>query len=220
MDIELVTVPSSNHASPTGSLPFLIPASLDASFSTLDTISPIPSNKLQEWASKHGDTSKGEPENMRYDAYMSLLDHRIRNAWLHTLYLFSPNFNAVARPLYVDPATSSSPVRYSLSKNLQSAALAEIIKTSTSPVVEITALYRESDNAFSALSELLGDNDWFFGETAPGLLDAAVFAYTHLLLDGTMGWKEDEERLGKGLREGRWKNLVEHRNRIYAKYYQ
>ncbi|KAL9592304.1 MAG: hypothetical protein Q9179_006854 [Wetmoreana sp. 5 TL-2023] len=220
MDVDFVTVPSSNHASPTGSLPFVIPASSTTEASTLDTVTPISSNKLADWASQNGHVTKQESENMRYDIYMSLLDHRIRNGWLHTLYLVPANFNAVARRLYIEPSTSSSPVRYALSNTLQAAALAEILRSSTSPVVDIDALYRESDNAFSAVSELLGDNDWFFGEDMPGLLDAAVFAYTHLLLDELMGWKTAEEKLGEGLREGRWKNLVEHRRRIYEKCYQ
>ncbi|KAL8714949.1 MAG: hypothetical protein Q9225_006490 [Loekoesia sp. 1 TL-2023] len=217
MGVDFVTKPSNNHASPTGSLPFLIPASYDNS---LETVPPIPSRKFQEWASKNGNTSRQEPEDMRYEAYMSLLDHRIRNAWLHTLYLTTANFDAVAKRLYITPETSSSLVHLSLTKTLQSAALEEIIKNSISPIVDVNALYRESDNAFSALSELLGDNDWFFGEDAPGLLDASVFAYTYLLCDKSMGWKEEEERLGKGLREGKWPNLVEHRRRIHERCYQ
>lgn len=86
-------------------------------------------------------------------------------------------------------------------------------------MVDIDALYRASDEAFSALSVLLGDNEWFFGEEEAGLMDASVFAYTHLLLDKAMGW-EEVERMGQGLREGRWKNLAEHRRRIFEKCYQ
>lgn len=156
---------------------------------------------------------------MRYEAYMTLLDNRIRSAWLHTLYLSSSNFDAVARPLYIKSATSSSLVHFSLQRALQAAALEEIVKASNAPVVDIGLLYRESDNAFSALSELLGDNEWFLGKEEPGLMDASVFAYTHLLLDETLGWITKEERLGKGLRDGRWTNLVDHRRRIYEKCY-
>ncbi|KAL8699827.1 MAG: hypothetical protein Q9224_001245 [Gallowayella concinna] len=218
--VDFVTVPSSNHASPTGSLPYLIPAASRSDSTVLDGIPPVPSHKIQEWASKNGSTSKTEPDNMRYEAYLSLLDHRIRSAWLHTLYLSSPNFDVVARPLYITPTTSSPPVRLALAKSLQAAALEELTKSSTSPVVDIEAMYRESDNAFSALSELLGDDVWFFGEDEPSLFDAGVFAYIHLLCDEKLGWKVDEERLGKGLREGRWKNLMEHERRIFAEYYQ
>ncbi|KAL8666756.1 MAG: hypothetical protein Q9202_001294 [Teloschistes flavicans] len=219
MGVDHVTVPSNNHASPNGSLPFLMPAYSDTQ-PTLDAIAPVSSAKLQEWASKNGRFAKEEPENMRYEAYMSLLDHRIRNAWLHTLYLTPANFTAVAQPLYIDPSTSSTAARYALSKNLQAAALAELLKTSTSPVIDIGMLYRESDNALAALSQLLGDHAWFFDEDAPGLFDAAVFAYTHLLLDHGLGWRSEEERLGRGLRDGRWKNLIDHERRVFRKCYQ
>ena len=64
---------------------------------------------------------------------------------------------------------------------------------------------------------LLGDDDWFFGAAGPGLFDASVFAYTHLLLD---------ERLGKGWLDTRLRNalmsrkrLTMHRNRILSAYF-
>ena len=217
MGADFVLAASNNHASPGGSLPFLIPASSVGSF---EASPPVTSSKLLEWTSKNSKTPRQEPKNMRYEAYMSLLDHRIRNAWLHSLYLTPSNFGAVARPLYITPETSSSLVHISLAKILQSAALEEIIKNSTSPIVDVSALYRESDNAFSALSELLGDNEWFFGEDAPSLFDASVFAYIHLLCDEALHWQEMELSMGKGLREGRWPNLLEHRRRIYERCYR
>ncbi|KAL8907670.1 MAG: hypothetical protein Q9171_005763 [Xanthocarpia ochracea] len=220
LGVDLVTVPSNNHASPTGSLPFMIPALSGSDSTILDIVRPVPSHKIQEWATKNRITSRTEPDSIRFEVYLSLLDHRIRNAWLHTLYLSGPNFDAVARPLYVTPTTSSPPARLALTHNLKSAALEELMKASTSSVIDLNALYRESDNAFAALSELLGDDAWFFGEAEPGLFDAGVFAYTHLLCDKDMGWKEDEERLGRDLREGKCKNLVEHEKRIFEKCYQ
>ncbi|KAI4192126.1 MAG: hypothetical protein LQ346_004472 [Caloplaca aetnensis] len=217
-NIPFTTVPSSNHASPTGSLPFLNPASFSTNH---ETIRPIPSSKLQEWAAKNGSALGQETEDMRYEAYMSLLDNTIRNAWLYHLYLSPSNFASIACPLYITPTTTSSMVHLSLSYTLQTAARAEIVKSSSSPVVEVDSLYRESDKAFSALSELLGDSEWFFGEKMPGLMDASVFAYSHLLLDDElMGWKAGDEGMGEGLRDGRWKNLADHRQRIYEVCYQ
>ncbi|KAL8673965.1 MAG: hypothetical protein Q9168_001608 [Polycauliona sp. 1 TL-2023] len=218
--VPFVTVSSNNHASPTGSLPFMIPTASGADSTVLDLVRPIPSHKIQAWTNKKASVSKEGPDSIRYEAYLSLLDHRIRSAWLHTLYLSASQFDPVARPLYILPATSSPPARMALSHSLRAAALEELTKASTSAVVDVNALYRESDNAFSALSELLGDDAWFFGEAEPGLFDAAVFAYTHLLCDEKMGWKTDEERLGKSLREGTWKNLVEHERRIFVKCYR
>ncbi|KAL8709567.1 MAG: hypothetical protein Q9220_005659 [cf. Caloplaca sp. 1 TL-2023] len=217
--VSFTTVQSCNHASPTGALPFLLPASGTAD-SAMESLPPIASTKLQNWAEKHGRNIRTESENIRYEAYMSLVDHRIRNAWLHTLYLTPANFDASAHTLYIQPVTSTSAVRFALARILQAAALGEIVKASVSPVVDLDALYRESDNAFSALSDLLGNNDWFFGEETPGLLDAAVFGYTYLLCDSAMGWQESEERQGQGLRKGRWKNLFDHKERIYKEWYQ
>lgn len=71
-------VSSNNHASPTGSLPFLQPAS---SNSSQESPTPITSNKLFKYAADHGSRIE-ESSSMRYEAYQSLLDHRIRNAWV------------------------------------------------------------------------------------------------------------------------------------------
>jgi len=65
------------------------------------------------------------------------------------------------------------------------------------------------------LGVLLGEDDWFFGLKKPGLFDASVFAYTHLLLDQGMCWKEG--KLGGALR--RKENLCRHRERLLIRYY-
>lgn len=49
----------------------------------------------------------------------------------------------------------------------------------------------------------------------PTLLDAALFAYTHLLLDEGMKWVD--KRLVREVRK--WKAVVEHRERILRDYY-
>lgn len=83
-------------------------------------------------------------------------------------------------------------------------------------IIDADAIFRESDKAFEALSELLGEDDYFFGETVPGLFDASVFAYTHVLLDERIDWKD--ERMQEGLK--RCQNLVAHRERILKAYFQ
>jgi metaxin len=77
--IDFDLVPSNNHASPTGALPFLYPA-LPAG-----TINPIPSNKLQKWAIEQVHCEEEQQLNIRFDVYASLLDHRIRNAWVSAI---------------------------------------------------------------------------------------------------------------------------------------
>lgn len=96
---------------------------------------------------------------------------------------------------------------------MRAAAEAELLKHSS--VIDAADLYSEADKAFEALSALLGDNEWFFANEKPALFDASIFAYTHLLLDDGMGWTE--EKLCRALKSR--ENLVQHRNRLLARYY-
>ncbi|KAL1969416.1 hypothetical protein VTN77DRAFT_8854 [Rasamsonia byssochlamydoides] len=205
--IDFDIIPSNNHASPTGALPYLIPA-LPAG-----TLEPIPSSKLQKWAIEQVHCEEEQQISVRFEVYESLLDHRIRNAWLYQLYLDDDNFNAVARRLYVDPSTSSCAVRAALAVQLQQAARAELLKYSN--FIDVNDLEAEAANAFEALSTLLGDGDYFFNRSSPGLFDASVFAYTHLILDEKMGWKHN--RLARVLLKH--ERLVRHRQRLLEKYF-
>jgi len=207
--IDYRLVSSNNHASPTGSLPFLLPAT---SSSSQDSLAPIPSNKLVKYAAEHGSRIK-ESSNIRYEAYQSLIDHRIRNAWLYTLYLEALNFSEVAYTLYVLPTSSDPLVRASISHTLRTAAESELLKHTS--IIDTDDLYSEADKAFEALSTLLAEDSWFFGSANPTLFDASVFAYTQLLLDDGMGWKE--KKLCMALR--RRENLVQHRERLVVRYF-
>jgi metaxin len=82
-------------------------------------------------------------------------------------------------------------------------------------VIDVDDLYSEAEKAFEALSILLGGDLWFFGGDRPTLFDASVFAYTHLILDEKMGWKE--KKLVRALRKR--ENLVEHRERLLVRYF-
>jgi metaxin len=118
------------------------------------------------------------------------------------------NFEAVARRLYVDPSTADPIVRTVLASQLQQAARDELLKSS--PYIDASALEAEATEAFEALSTLLGENIHFFNRPNPGLFDASVFAYTHLILDSKMGWKYS--RLEQLLSQHG--NLVQHRDRL------
>jgi metaxin len=130
-------------------------------------------------------------------------------------------------------------VRASIAAQLQSAASAELLKSSgNGGVIDIKDIYAEAEKAFEALSILLGDGEWFFsgcedddggkgkgvrkggkgGQAGdePTVFDAEVFAYTHLLLDWEMGWRE--KRLVRAVKK--WENLVEHRDRVLRRYYE
>ena len=129
------------------------------------------------------------------------------------MYLEKANFNEVAYRLYVAPTSSNSFVRATISYQLQAAAEAELLNHSA--VIDIEGVYSEAAKALEALSIWLGEDPWFFGNEEPSLFDASVFAYTHLLLDDDMGWRE--KRLCLALRKRT--NLVQHRERLLVRYY-
>lgn len=78
-------------------------------------------------------------------------------------------------------------------------------------------MLREADEAFAALEMLIGDGEWFFGEKTPGMFDACVFAYTHLLLDGALGADANGERGDGGAwRDARLRDMVKERKALVA----
>ena len=137
----------------------------------------------------------------------------INQAQLYTLYLIPSNFHSVAERLYIDPTSRNPFVRLALSYQLRQAARAELRKHA--PVIDVEGVFMEAEKAWEALSGLLGDDTYFFAQERPGLFDASVFAYTHLLLDGGTAWADT--RMQRGLRK--WTALVEHRERLLGIYF-
>ena len=114
--IDFVTISSNNHASPTGALPFLLPAS--SSKNPGEAVLPVPSTRIERWIrerdlgkermdrplgegrderNQHAVTgastarnfnSKGSSD-MCYEAYMSLLNYRIRNAYVSLCFSYT-----------------------------------------------------------------------------------------------------------------------------------
>ncbi|KAF2209725.1 hypothetical protein CERZMDRAFT_46638 [Cercospora zeae-maydis SCOH1-5] len=216
-DVPFTLVPSNNHASPSGSLPFLQPASSSTTSSTPD---PVSANKLQKWlattttTTQTSPSSSPEPNDIRLEAYQSLMDNRIRKAWLYQLYL-APENDALMQKLYVSPCSRNPLVRFALTRQLRSAAEEEVVKSAGTNIVDAEVLLKEAAEAFEALSQVLGEKEWFFGAEGPGLFDASVFAYLHLVLDEHLGWGHNP--LMEGVR--RCGNLVGHRERILERFY-
>ncbi|KAK0728462.1 hypothetical protein B0T26DRAFT_738798 [Lasiosphaeria miniovina] len=228
--VEFQIVPATNHASPTGALPFLLPARPSPSASP----APVSAARLHKYALEHGQHKPAEQTpTLRLDAYQALLDVPIRNAWLQALYL-EPRHAALLGRLYVAPASSSLWVQATLRHQLRRAAEAEILKTSSSAggggasaatpiLVDESAMYAGARDALDALADLLAESEtgWFFGAPSPSLFDASVFAYTHLmrrLLDGGAdGEGEDLKipaRLGALVRDAGTGELESHRSRL------
>ncbi|KAJ4315398.1 hypothetical protein N0V94_005967 [Neodidymelliopsis sp. IMI 364377] len=155
-----------------------------------------------------------ESGDHRYEAYLSLLEHRIRRAWLYSIYL-SHNFTSIAEPLYILPTSTNAFVRLTIARDLRLAAEKELLKFSA--IVNAETLYNQAEEAFTALDSLLGDDEWFFGAETPSLFDASVFAYTHLLLDDGLGKGWLDTRLRDTLKPRQ--RLVAHRDKILNKYF-
>ncbi|PHH87302.1 hypothetical protein CDD83_9044 [Cordyceps sp. RAO-2017] len=213
--VDVDVVPSTNHASPSGALPFLLPASSDARPDV-----PLTGSKIARYAHDHGARTDADDDlaspSPRREAYLALLTQSVRPAWLYALYLDPANGPLLA-DLYFSPsssaASSSLLLRAANQRALRAAATAEILKTTRRPLLDPPALAAEAEAAFRALSALLADDDWFFGARAPGLFDAAVFAYTHPILDDGLAWADD----GLGARLARFANLVAHRTALYER---
>ncbi|TKA66886.1 hypothetical protein B0A55_08180 [Friedmanniomyces simplex] len=205
------TVPSTNHASPPGALPFLQPG-VSASEPSKQQ-QPVPSNKLKRWIAtqKPGEKAQEPPDDMRYEAFTSLIDHRIRRAWQRP---------TPATPLH-RPLLSNTFVQLTIAHKLRRAAEMEILKSNPSSTPSTTIIeadiFRDAEEALEALSTLLEKEDeWFFGQEKPALFDASVFAYTELLLDEGVGWRENN-RLGEMVKKH--ENLVKHRERVKKMYF-
>lgn len=209
--VDFCVRPSNNHASPTGALPFLLPPSTPGSPRPQR---PIPSNKLEQYALDNARSKLPKDIGSRLEAYQSLLDHRIRNAWLYTLYLSSANADLLTR-LYISPATSSRLVKATIAYQIRHAAELEILRSTGRDAIHPTALYKGAKEAFGALDAILGDEKWFFGSEVAALFDATVFSYTHLILHEGLAWKN--RRLNDILNE--YPRLVDHRNRISHTYW-
>lgn len=175
-------IPSTNHASPTGSLPFLLPALPSIPDQRLDTrpLLPIPSSRLETYAARHtqnrpreqrptDNTAQQEDNNTtttvnttsphrREQAYQALLDTPIRNAWLYTLYL-SPANEALLRKLYLRPVSRASLIQRTILSQLRRAARAEIAKTTNTPTSpkksSWSISFGDEDSSGGLLHELL-----------------------------------------------------------------
>ncbi|PTB68693.1 hypothetical protein BBK36DRAFT_1112905 [Trichoderma citrinoviride] len=216
VDVDLV--PSNNHASPSGALPFLLPPTTTPTASTSEKDSestkpaaptsnktttttstiPLTGAKIHRYAQDHStaDLSPAAPAS-RTEAYEALLSQSLRPAWLYSLYL-DPSNTPLLKSLYLPP---SRILHLPALHALRDAATAEILKTTRSPApagISPPQLLADAADALRALSTLLADDEWFFGRPDPGLFDAEVFAYTWLVLDDGFGWASEAEAEGEG----------------------
>ena len=145
---------------------------------------------------------------------ISYLGLALTQVQLYAVYL-SQNSTTLAEPLYILPTSSNPFVRLTIAQELRRAAENELLKFST--VIDAADIYRQAAEALTALEAALGGDTWFFGAEKPGILDATVFSYTHLLMDDALGKGWVDTRLRDALLSQ--KNLASHRNRILTSYF-
>ncbi|KAM3503058.1 hypothetical protein MY11210_008857 [Beauveria gryllotalpidicola] len=206
IDVRLVS--SSNHASPSGALPFLMLPS------SASTVVPLTGDKIARFAKQQAPSANLDDPSPRIDAYQALIAQCVRPAWLHSLYVNSAN-DALLTALYLP---SSALLRPAQRHTLRTAATTEILVATRHKTggIDVKQLLRAAEEAFAALAALLGEAEWFLGAERPGVLDAELFAYTHLLVGGQLTWG-DEELVSRLTTFG---NLVRHADRLYERYWK
>jgi metaxin len=134
--------------------------------------------------------------------------------------------------LYIHPSSSSRGVRATLLYQLRRAAAEQIATgagsgkiVSLAPVASVEgidedAVYRSAGEALAALASLLGESGtgWFFGRERPGVFDAALFSYTHLMMEympreGPAG-EGERVALGRMVLDAGDGELARHRERM------
>ncbi|KAJ6257961.1 Metaxin-3 [Drechslerella dactyloides] len=213
--VDFRTEPSSNHASPSGSLPFLV-----VEGSRTQTRLPaetVTAGKLARWIEDNAASSVNtvDVDGADYRAFQTLLDTSIRDAWLYAMYVDADTLHGVTAPRYT-ATTPTWPVTAALAAQMRRAALASIRSSSSTSTITGRTLYARAEGAWEALSTLLGTDRWFFGAQDAGLFDASVFAYVHLILAGEKESGSGAE-LASGLR--RHANLIQHEARIRSRWY-
>ncbi|KAK3301349.1 uncharacterized protein B0H64DRAFT_383296 [Chaetomium fimeti] len=238
-NLDFRTLPSTNHASPTGSLPFLLPPRTSPTTAPL----PIPASNLLAYAQRQQQQQQQQPKTNstsstnldpdlppRSQAYLSLVNLSLRNAWLYALYL-DPAHTALLQRLYIGPSSSSRGVRAALLYQLRRAAAEQIATGAGGKIVSLApvtsaegidedAVYRLAGEALDALASLLSESGtgWFFGQERPGVFDAALFSYTHLMMEYMPGEGSGGEgagaALGRMVRDAGDGELARHRERV------
>ncbi|RDA88294.1 hypothetical protein CP532_6576 [Ophiocordyceps camponoti-leonardi (nom. inval.)] len=209
--IKVRLVSSSPHASPDGSLPFLLPDGQDPKPNI-----PLTGSAIARYIRAHvSDPAPPHPPPPKLEPYLALLTHTIRSAWLYALFL-PANEPLLTRVYLSHPSATPLPFRL---RSLR--ATFDIPSSHRKHHHSPDALLADTRRAFTALDTLLGDDDddgpWFFGLSSPGLFDAHVFSYTYPILNPPVPWAAEDFLLRDCL--GGCRRLLAHCDALYASCY-
>lgn len=170
----------------------------------------MPARKIISWAQEQGGGVHEDLQEPQIAAFLALVEGAVRDAYLYALYLEPTNFLRLAAPLYTRISSSVGLVQIALSHELRAAAETELRKSRPGGVIVADEIYADAAAAWKALDTLLGDDEWFFGAQQPGMLDATVFAFAHLVRK--WAWDETERRVQTPLET--CKRLMAHEERL------
>lgn len=116
-------------------------------------------------------------------------------------------------PCYITSQTSSTIIRLFSARELRAAAEAELLKHK--PIIDEKAIYSDAEDAFKALDTHFRKRE--AGTKPTTLLDAAVFAYTYLILElGEDYWAN--KRLANTV--SRFEGLKQHKESIRKSHFR
>ncbi|KAL2264728.1 hypothetical protein VTJ83DRAFT_7238 [Remersonia thermophila] len=204
--LEFRVLPSTNHASPTGALPFLLPArssSTGSSSSSSGALppstspsqppppssspsppTPIPASKLLAYAQSHANPAKSSHPATSGDrlfpsrarAYVALVSNHLRSAWLCALYL-DPARAGLLDALYLRPASSSAAVRAALRRQLRKAAGEQILDSAPAAgALRSRPGERERERERAEQGKGAPSWDWAWQEDGTAIDPRAVYA--------------------------------------------
>ncbi|KAF9910516.1 hypothetical protein EC991_006333 [Linnemannia zychae] len=162
--------------SPSGKLPFL----------ALPNGSLITDEGFEQWVQENKGRSPDEKVTESLDiheaaeavAFSTLAETKIHAALLYTLWFEAPHFHGTTRQHYFGHHN------YYLGKVLNYISKSNIVHSMllTRTQIDRELIFEEASAALEALSVQLGNNEYFFGKSAPSSLDAIVFSYLHVIL--------------------------------------
>ncbi|KAF9132664.1 hypothetical protein BGW39_011609 [Mortierella sp. 14UC] len=162
--------------SPSGKLPFL----------ALPNGSLITEDGFEQWVQENKGQSGDKKAAVSLDiheaaeavAFSTLAESKIHAALLYTLWFEAPHFHGTTRQHYFGHHN------YYLGKLLNYISKSKIVHSMllTRTQIDRELIFEEAAAALEALSVQLGNNEYFFGKSAPSSLDAIVFAYLHVIL--------------------------------------
>lgn len=187
--------------SPSGKLPFLINSDGEI----------LAGRKLLEEITKFNSETKqllSEEDESMEKAFSSLVDEKLTRAWLYNKWCDETNFKTITMETY--HSLYPKPLSYILAYIDRN----KIIKTmlSRKNVLKDDDIYLQAKMTLEAISEQIGDNEFFFG-LRPTYLDATLFAHLHIILS-TPSQQCELRRLVL-----QHENLVQYSKRIWKQYF-